>query len=112
MDIKEFEAHVDVLFLKEMQPGQYGKLLHAIVGIAGEAGELLDAIKKTTVYGKKLDLANIKEELGDALFYVQAAALCIGAPLEVLMEENYQKLKKRYPDGYTDAAALARADKL
>lgn len=34
-------------------------------GVSGEAGELLDAVKKSVVYKKPLDRENVVEELGD-----------------------------------------------
>lgn len=43
-------------------------LFHAKVGIVGEIGELCDAFKKHYVYGKPLDLVNLKEELGDTFW--------------------------------------------
>src|SRR5437764_1204166 len=45
-------------------------LLHAILGISGEAGELVDAFKKELIYGKTLDIENLKEEAGDILWYM------------------------------------------
>lgn len=44
---------------------------HAAMGIVGEIGELVDAIKKHTIYGKPLDTVNIMEEIGDCLFYLR-----------------------------------------
>lgn len=88
-------------------------LLHAAVGVSGEAGELLDAVKKNWVYNKPLDQHNVMEELGDLLFYITAALLLIEVPLEAVLAANVQKLDKRYPQAhYSDAAAQARADKL
>lgn len=86
-------------------------LMHAAVGIAGEAGELLDAVKKTWAYGKPLDLDNVIEELGDLEFYMQAMRLHLLLTRDSIIEANILKLEKRYPTGYSDAAALARADK-
>lgn len=86
-------------------------MLHMAVGISGEAGELLDAIKKIWVYNKEPDWQNIAEELGDLLFYIQGMANILGYDFATLMEQNMEKLKKRYPTGYSDAAAQARADK-
>jgi NTP pyrophosphatase (non-canonical NTP hydrolase) len=95
--------------------------LHAAVGISTEAGgEILDVAKKLWVYDQNFDTVNkegkthednIHEELGDVLFYVQMACNVIGCTLESLMEANMEKLSKRYPTGYSDAAAAARADK-
>jgi len=105
-----FEDHVNKLFVKPAD--QLGKQLHAAVGLAGEGGELLDAVKKTWIYGKEMDMENVLEECGDALFYVTAMLINSGFTMRQAMDHNYHKLKSRYPDGYTDAAAIARADKV
>lgn len=86
-------------------------LLHPAVGISGEAGELLDAIKKVWIYNKATDVENIVEELGDILFYIQMMANIFDTTIEDLIEENVRKLEKRYPTGYSDKDAVARADK-
>lgn len=86
-------------------------ILHAAVGVAGEGGELLDAVKKAWVYNAPLNTENLVEEAGDALFYLQALALQLGLSLEYFVLKNMEKLEKRYPTGYSDAAAQARADK-
>lgn len=95
----------------KFQPEHIQSLLHAAVGICGEGGELIDAVKKSWVYGKELDRENVKEELGDLLFYIQAAANLMHTTMGDLMSQNMAKLRRRYPDGYSDAAAIARADK-
>lgn len=86
-------------------------MLHAAVGISGEAGELLDAVKKVWVYNKPADLVNIKEELGDLCFYMQMLCNQFGWSFDELMAENQTKLELRYPTGYSDQAAQDRADK-
>lgn len=105
-----YPAFVESLFVKNNK-GSDG-LLHATIGIAGEAGELLDAIKKHWVYGKPLDIDNVVEELGDIEFYCQALRSLIGRPRLQILEANVTKLRKRYPAGYTDAHAAARLDKV
>lgn len=85
--------------------------LHAVLGIAGEAGELVDAFKKHLIYEKPFDTVNAKEELGDILWYMALACRVLSVTFEQLMEENIAKLRKRYPTEYTDADAAARADK-
>jgi NTP pyrophosphatase (non-canonical NTP hydrolase) len=59
-----------------------------------------------------LDRENILEEAGDALFYLQALLTELGWTLDDAMEANVRKLKRRYPNGYTDQAANERADKV
>lgn len=87
-------------------------LMHATVGISGEAGELLDAAKKHWVYGKELDRENIIEELGDLRFYYQAVLNQLDVTDEDIQNANKSKLAKRYPDSvYKDEHAIARLDK-
>lgn len=86
-------------------------ILHAAVGISGEAGELLDCVKKTWIYNKSLDCENLIEELGDLEFYMEAMRVALGVTRFAVLRQNMAKLAKRYPAGYTDAAAQARMDK-
>lgn len=85
--------------------------LHMAVGVSGEAGELLDAIKKWTIYQKPLDRENVVEELGDLEFYMEGLRQALGIRRVETLEHNIRKLSTRYLDGYSDAAAIARADK-
>lgn len=177
-----FRHHVDRLFVK---PGDLpGRVMHACVGIAGEAAEVLDNLKKTWIYCRGFDRSNLVEECGDIMFYAEALGLqvrhacafdsvivpscsdrsiekmvslcsdlvkhsgellgradmfwigndgigfphllfCLdrvvkslvafmqvaGVSLDECREHNIAKLSVRYPNGYTDAAAVARADK-
>ena len=86
-------------------------LMHCAAGTSGEAGELLDAIKKNWAYNKPLDLENIREEAGDLLFYLLSLLDLLEIPLYEVIEANTKKLAKRYPAGYSDKAAQERADK-
>jgi NTP pyrophosphatase (non-canonical NTP hydrolase) len=79
--------------------------------LSGEAGELVDGFKKHLIYGKPVDIANLIEECGDVLWYMALLFRSIGVSFESVMEMNIQKLQVRYPDKYTDAHAVARADK-
>lgn len=89
-----------------------GKLLHAVMGINGEGGELTDAFKKHLIYNKPLDVDNIVEELGDIIFYVTMAANALNISLEEILGRNRQKLNKRYKLGfYSNEQAIKRADK-
>jgi len=88
-------------------------LEHMLIGTYGEGGELADAIKKHTIYGKPLDLVNVVEELGDLEFYLAGIRQMLGIKREDVLTNNLVKLQARYPKGsYSDADAQARADKL
>lgn len=97
----------DGLKLSERQ----ADFLHALLGISGESGELVDGFKKHLIYNKPVDIGNLIEEAGDILWYMALLFRTIGVPFEQVMLENIDKLKARYPDKYSDEAALARADK-
>lgn len=87
---------------------QNHRLEHAIDGIATEAGELLDAMKKAKYYGKELDLTNLKEEGGDILWYLALLFDELGTTFEAEMERNNSKLRARFPDKFTQEDALER----
>lgn len=87
-------------------------LEHMIIGVAGEAGELCDPIKRFTIYGKELDRANVVEELGDMEFYMAGLRQLLRISREEVLDANFAKLRARYPAGnYSDEAAQTRADK-
>lgn len=86
-------------------------LTHAAFGLAGEAGEFVDAIKKHIVYGKQLDRGNAFEEIGDILWYCALACETMNVTLGEAAQQNIDKLRMRYPEKYTDELASIRLDK-
>jgi NTP pyrophosphatase (non-canonical NTP hydrolase) len=109
-EIVRYDIFVASLF-KVMNPNVLNQL-HAAVGISGEAGELLDAIKKVWVYNKPLDRENVIEELGDLRFYIQAMMIYASITEQEVLQHNADKLAKRYIGlRYSDQAAQDRADK-
>ena len=97
--------------LESMSP-EGMNLLHMAVGVSGEAGELIDAVKKHAVYNKPIDRDNIIEELGDLEFYMEGLRAELGITREETLEGNIIKLGKRYKDlKYSDQQAQDRADK-
>jgi NTP pyrophosphatase (non-canonical NTP hydrolase) len=86
--------------------------LHMAVGICGEAGELIDAVKKAVIYRKPLDRPNVIEELGDLEFYMEGLRQSLGITREETIAANISKLSVRYSAlSYSDGAAQLRADK-
>ncbi len=96
--------------LAEMSAGD-ANLVHMVLGISGEAGELLDAIKKKVIYRRSIDLANVIEELGDLEFYLQGLRQELNISRTECLEANLKKLSLRYRGAYSNAKAQARADK-
>ena len=97
---------------RELTPEQ-ASLLHIGCGVSTEANELLDAIKKHTIYQKPLDVENVKEELGDLLFYMSNLMQSVGLSFKDVLQHNIDKLSIRYSSGkYSNTQAQERADKV
>lgn len=98
--------------------GDKADLWHMATGVAGEGGELLDAIKRHVVYGKDLDVDNVIEELGDLEFFMegvrQVVSQLTGRQITrtTTLDANVAKLGQRYiGHKYSDAQAITRRDK-
>lgn len=84
------------------------RLIHGLLGVQSESGELADALKKTLYYGQPLDLVNVVEEIGDICWYLAILADACGTTLEQCQRRNIAKLRQRYPDKFTEAEAATR----
>lgn len=84
------------------------RMLHASLGLATETGELVDQVKKHLFYGKALDIVNIKEELGDLMWYINVMLDVFGWTIEEIMQTNHDKLIKRYGDSFSEEKANVR----
>lgn len=123
---KTFKNGVDIGIHMQSGPTEEFKLrhelLHAAIGISGEAGELLDAVKKHIFYEQALDVNNVIEELGDLKYYIEAMVQNLGKrnPFhpdaeihEIIVDHNIDKLRKRYDKlAFSNKAAEERKDKL
>lgn len=83
-------------------------LIHGVMGVSSEAGELSDAVKKSLIYGTPLDTVNILEECGDLLWYIAITLNAAGFTMEEAMRKNLAKLRARYPGGFSEKSATTR----
>lgn len=82
-------------------------LVYPAMGLAGEAGEYLDKVKKNWRNHNSMTAANLGEdqkvefakELGDVLWYLSASAYEIGYTLEAVAKMNIKKLSDRRERG-------------
>lgn len=74
-------------------------LLNGVMGLNGEAGEVIDIVKKYLYQGHELNKNKIIDELGDVLWYINLIANSINMSLEHIAKYNISKLEKRYPKG-------------
>lgn len=82
--------------------------LHMVMGMQTESAEIADAYKKHIAYGKNLDLVNVKEEIGDLLWYLANLANLHGWDLRDIMDTNIKKLEARYPEKFNNDNAVNR----
>lgn len=88
----------------------HGMLMNAALGICGEGGEVADLVKKATFQGHALDKEHIAKELGDVAWYIAVGAQAIGYDLETILQMNVDKLRARYPTGFSTDRSLYRAE--
>lgn len=79
------------------------------IGLAGEVGEAIDLIKKVEGHGHPLDREKLSGELGDVLWYIAAICTYYKINLDRVAVGNISKLRKRYPDGFSQDASINRA---
>lgn len=106
MDANEYQR----LALRTEAPGrdERARLLNAAPGLTGEAGEFSHTLKKHLFHDHPLDERALRAELGDVLWYVALACDAPGLRLGDVMHENIEKLRRRYPDGFSSARSLQR----
>ena len=80
------------------------ELTYLGLGLAGEAGETVDIIKK--IFRNKLEhqdevpqeqLDKLVDELGDVMWYITGLLMWLGVPMREIITHNTDKLTKRYP---------------
>ena len=83
-------------------------IIHAIIGKATEAGELLELLQATAIYGETFDVANAGEEIGDSFWYDALLARACGLTFDGIQRTNIAKLRHRFPDRFTEYDANDR----
>ena len=88
---------------RTMNPALNGRdvLINGVMGLCGEAGEAIDIVKKHLAQGHALDRDGLIKELGDVAWYLAETATALGVDLDEVLERNIEKLKNRYPEGFS-----------
>ena len=84
-------------------------LINAVMGLCGESGEAIDIVKKHLHQGHELDREKLIRELGDIAWYLAEAATALEIDLETVLEKNIEKLKSRYPEGFSAELSIHRS---
>lgn len=84
------------------------RLFHAIIGIATESTELLEAILKALDNDTDIDHVNVREEFFDVMWYLLIGHDTINKNIDDTLQMGFDKLRKRYPDKFTNESAINR----
>ena len=106
MTINEYQR----LAMKTLNPelSQKDMLINGVMGLCGESGEAIDIVKKHLHQGHELDKKKLAAELGDIAWYLAETAYALDIPLEDIFRGNLDKLKRRYPEGFTAERSINR----
>jgi NTP pyrophosphatase (non-canonical NTP hydrolase) len=83
-------------------------VLHALIGIATESVEGIEALYKAIWGGKSIDRINVLEETGDAFWYHGVLLKALGSDFETEQRRNIAKLRLRFPDNFSEYDANNR----
>lgn len=90
--------------------GEKNEMVNYAMGLAGESGEIVDHMKKYIFHSHELDKTEMAKELGDILWYVANLADVLGFTLDEIAQMNINKLKTRYPSGFSEKDSRERVD--
>ena len=108
MEINEYQKLAMVTLNKKLDKN--GILTNSVMGLCGESGEAIDLVKKHLFHGHELDRDSLIKELGDIAWYLAEAAEALEIPLEEIFKRNIEKLRKRYPEGFSEERSINRTE--
>ena len=85
-------------------------LINGVMGLCGESGEAIDIVKKWLAQGHSLDRQALAKELGDIAWYLAETAYALDIPLEDILRGNIEKLRQRYPQGFSPERSRERRE--
>ena len=108
MELNEYQS----LAMRTLNPelDERDVLINAVMGLCGESGEAIDIVKKHLAQGHELDRSALAKELGDIAWYLAEAATVLGLTLDEVCQGNIDKLRERFPEGFSSEDSIARAD--
>ena len=85
-------------------------LINGVMGLCGESGECIDIVKRHLAQGHELNREELIKELGDVAWYLAETAFALDVELEEVLMRNIEKLKKRYPEGFSTEKSIHREE--
>lgn len=75
-------------------------LTNCALGLASEAGQVLEVIRNYTFENHQMDQEELIKEMGDVLWYLSQIAEWANIPFEEVAKQNIGMLQQRYPERY------------
>lgn len=100
---------LDHVSYQQLDPMQ-AKTVCLSLGLAGEAGEFADYIKKVVFHLQEVEEDKLVKELGDVLWYLSVLAYHLGFTMDEIVKANIKKLDTRYQEGFSPEDSLTRRD--
>ena len=98
----KFEEYQSKASVTALYPKRLSNLEYPTLGLAGEAGEVANIVKKIQRdFGGEITdeiRVKLKDELGDVLWYISACADELGLKLEEIAQFNVEKLAERHKE--------------
>ena len=112
--VEKLQGVVSVKGLERTEEMQVARLLTSVIGMMAESGEFAEVVKKK-VFQADTQFTNeeiflMKRELGDVLWYWVQGCIALGFTPDEVMDENINKLEKRYPNGFEVIRSEVRAE--
>jgi NTP pyrophosphatase (non-canonical NTP hydrolase) len=82
----------------------------ALVGLQDELGEVAGPLKKWLWHGHAINLNHLEDEIGDVLWYLSTLCNAVGVSLDDALQGNVEKLRRRYPDGFSSERSINREE--
>lgn len=93
MELDEYQGAARATIHPELSADE--RLMDAAAGLSEEAGEVLSHVRKHLYFKRELDVAAVKEELGDVLWCAAAVATALGLSLGDVARHNLGKVRAR-----------------
>ena len=84
-------------------------MYHGVFGLTSEAGEVAGLLQKVYQY-HPFDEEHMKKELGDCMWMIAEICTALDFSLDDVMQTNIEKLKARYPNGFSAEQSLHRKE--
>lgn len=113
-DLKKFSElqllEGSYLFRRSLVLNQDVMVLWNVIGLLGESAEVAELLLACDLEALSGTVSEWRKELGDVAWYHAEIATKLGLSLEDIQQANIEKLRQRFPEGFTTEDSVARVD--